>query len=164
MTPTGTACRYYAWINPLTPRLPGKGFDEWWAEAKDDFDNARATSFYQYQLSAFQDLYGVDFETMTDEQAAAVNRKIYDNYQTRDWMYEVVTERSNIELVVNDPYWSRLYEVPDYKFSALVFNVSSLGRGFHPSEFTYPPDDPYTFARKHDINVESLDDYLHLIE
>jgi hypothetical protein len=30
-------------------------FDEWWAKAKDDFADARATSFYRYQLPAFQD-------------------------------------------------------------------------------------------------------------
>ena len=44
-------------------------FEDWWPKAKHDFDNARATSFYRYQLSAFSDLYGVDFDTITDEQA-----------------------------------------------------------------------------------------------
>src|SRR4029450_6016521 len=44
---------YYTWFNPLTPWPKSGKFDDWWASAKRDFDNARATSFYRYQLSAF---------------------------------------------------------------------------------------------------------------
>src|SRR5437867_5286391 len=38
---------YYKWINRLTPWKPRSPFKEWWAEARHDFANARATSFYR---------------------------------------------------------------------------------------------------------------------
>ncbi len=73
---------YYTWIHPLTDWPASGRFDDWWPKAKNDFANARATSFYRYQLPAFTDLYGVDFETITDEQARDLNRRIYANCQT----------------------------------------------------------------------------------
>src|ERR1044071_3115759 len=64
---------YFTRNNPLT-RWPDTGrFDDWWQTAKSDFVNARATSFYRYQLPAFKDLYGIDFDTITDEQARKLN-------------------------------------------------------------------------------------------
>src|SRR5881394_307098 len=56
---------YYTWFNPLTAWPKSGKFDDWWRLAQHDFDNARATSFYRYQLPAFRDLYGVDFDTIT---------------------------------------------------------------------------------------------------
>ena len=47
----------------------------------------------------------------------------------------------------NDPYWARLEFRTDYPFGVLVFNVTTLVSGFHPSEFKQPSDDPYLFAR-----------------
>src|SRR5437660_3821865 len=47
---------YYTWFNPLTPWPSGGPFRTWWEQAKHDFADARATSFYRYQLPAFQDL------------------------------------------------------------------------------------------------------------
>ncbi len=44
---------YLPGINPLTPWKAGGAIDDWWKLAKHDFDNARATSFYRYQLPAF---------------------------------------------------------------------------------------------------------------
>jgi predicted TIM-barrel fold metal-dependent hydrolase len=155
---------YYTWNHRLTPWPPGGKFDDWWARAKHDFDNARAASFYRYQLPAFQDLYGVDFDRITDEQARQLNDRIYRNYLNQTWLYHVVTERANIELMFNDPYWARLDFRTDYPFGVLVFNVTMLVRGFHPSEFTAPLDDPYRFARQRGLPVESLDDYLALLK
>src|SRR5213594_4173005 len=60
---------YNSWINPVTPWKAGGSFEEWWDKAKNDFQNARATTFYRYQLPAFQDLYGIDFERITDAEA-----------------------------------------------------------------------------------------------
>src|SRR5262245_46222477 len=60
---------YCTWFNPLSAWTKSGRFEDWWPKAKHDFDNARATSFYRYQLPAFTDLYGVDFGTITDEQA-----------------------------------------------------------------------------------------------
>ncbi len=155
---------YYTWFNPLTAWKPGGSFDEWWAKAKHDFDNARATSFYRYQLAAFQDLYGVDFERITDEQARELNDRIFEKYRDQKWLYHVVTERANIELMFNDPYWARFDFKTSYPWEVIVFNVTTLVRGFHASEFQKPADDPYHFARENDLKIESLDDYLVVLD
>ncbi len=155
---------YYRWTNPLTPWKPGQKFDDWWAAAKHDFADARATSFYRYQLPAFQDLYGVDFDRITDEQARQLNERVYRNYLDQRWLYEVVTEKANIELMFNDPYWARYEFKQDYPFAVLVLNVTPLVRGFHPSEFKSTADDPYHFARNKGLKVESLTDYLEVLD
>ncbi|MGC8642977.1 MAG: amidohydrolase family protein [Isosphaeraceae bacterium] len=155
---------YYPWVNPLTPWTPGMTFDAWWEKAKHDFDSARATSFYRYQLPAFQDLYGVDFDRITDAQARKLNDQIFNNYKDARWVYHVVTERANIELMFNDPYWARFAFHPDYSFGVFVFNVSTLTSGFHPSEFYAPTDNPYLFAKKEGMKVETLDDYLAVLD
>ncbi|HUG93378.1 MAG TPA: amidohydrolase family protein [Planctomycetaceae bacterium] len=155
---------YYTWYNPLTPWQPGMKFDDWWAEAKDDFQNARAASFYRYQLPAFEDLYGVDFDTITDDEARRLDERIFENYRDQRWLYEVVTERANIELMFNDPYWARFDFAQSYPFEVIVFNVTTLVRGFHASEFTNPADSPYAFAEKHGLPMDSLDDYLKVLD
>jgi uncharacterized protein len=155
---------YYPWINPLAPWQPGEPFNRWWSRAKNDFTNARATSFYRYQLPAFQDLYGVDFDRITDEKAGALNDRIFANYRDQKWLYHVVTERANIELMFNDPYWGRLEFETHYPFEVLVFNVTTLVAGFHPSEFKEASDNPYKFAHDHELKVESLDQYLTVLE
>jgi hypothetical protein len=141
---------YYSWYNPCTPWKPGMTFDEWWATAKNDFVNARATSFYRFLLPAFQNLYRVDFDYITDSQAAGLDNRIYQNYRDPKWLYQVITERANIELVLSDPYWARFAFKTDYPFVALVLNVNTLFRGSHPSEFKEPLDDPYKFALQQD--------------
>jgi hypothetical protein len=155
---------YYTGFNPLTSWKPGGTFDDWWAKAKDDFKNARATSFYRYQLPAFQDLYGVDFDSITDLQARDLSGRIFKNYQDQRWLYQVVTERANIELMFNDPYWARLKFTTYYPFEVLVFNVTTLTRGFHPSEFSNPWDSPYRFAQEEGLEMKSIDDYLKALD
>jgi len=155
---------YYTWFNPLSPWPKSGHFDDWWSRAKHDFDNARATSFYRYQLSAFTDLYGVDFETITDGQARDVNDRIFDHYRDPKWIYEVLTERANIELMVMDPYWDRLGFDLDYPFAVPTINVTALIRGIHPSDFPSPNDSPYVFATQEKLKLESLDDYMGVIE
>jgi predicted TIM-barrel fold metal-dependent hydrolase len=155
---------YYTWVHPLTPWKPGGTFDDWWARARHDFADARAASFYRYQVIAFQDLYGVNFDTITDEQARELDRRVWRNYLDRRWLYEVVTERANIELMVNDPYWARFAFKSDYPFAAEVLNVTTLTRGFHPSEFASRDDDPYAFARDHKLKLDTLADYLNVLD
>lgn len=162
---------YFHWYNPLTPWKPKEPFADWWARAKGDFDNARASGFYRYQLPAFQDLYGVDFDRITDAQAAALDARIFENYRDDAWARHVITERANIELVFVDPYWARLDFKTSWPFEVLVFNVTSLVRGFHPSEyertgseFHGPSDDPYYFAKKQGLPVATLDDYLAVLD
>ena len=93
-----------------------------------------------------------------------MNERIFRNYLDRRWLYEVVTERANIELMFNDPYWARLDLRTDYPFGVLVFNVTQLVRGFHPSEFTNPLDDPYRFATGKKWEIASLDDYVMVLD
>ena len=155
---------YCSWTHPLPGWRSGQSFEEWWPKGKRALDNARATSFYRYQLPAFEDLYGVDFERLTDAQAGEVNDRIFENYKDQRWLHHVVTERANIELMFNDPYWARLSFKTTYPFEVLVFNVTTLIRGYHPSAYTKPEDNPYVFAEKHGLPVNSLDDYLAVLD
>ncbi len=155
---------YYTWFNPLSPWPKSGRFDEWWSQAKRDFDNARATSFYRYQLPAFTDLYGMDFDTISDADAVRLNERIFEHYRDRRWIYEVITERANIELMVMDPYWNRLGFELEYPFAVPAVNVTALIRGAHASDFANPNDSPYAFAVRQGLKIESLDDYLKVIE
>jgi predicted TIM-barrel fold metal-dependent hydrolase len=155
---------YFPGVHPITPWKPGMAFMDWWQKAKHDFEYARATSVYRYQLPAFSDLYHVDFDRITDAQAVDLDNRIFRNYQNPDWLYHVITERANIELMFNDPYWGRLEFSTAYPFGVLVFNVTSLVAGFHPSEFKSQTDDPYAFARSAGLEIASLDDYLTVID
>jgi uncharacterized protein len=155
---------YFQGVHPLTPWTSGMSFPVWWDKAKHDFDDARATSVYRYQLPAFSDLYGVDFDNITDSQARDLDERIFANYRDPSWLYHVVTERANIELMFNDPYWNRLEFKRDYPFGVLVFNVTTLVSGFHPSEFKVATDDPYQFAMAQGLKVKSLDDYLTVLD
>lgn len=159
---------YYTWYNPLTPWQPRMKFADWWETARHDFRDARATSFYRYLLPAFQDLYGVDFDTLTAEQAADLDRRIFENYRDETWLRRVITERANIELMFEDPYWNRLGFKTYYPFEVLVFNVTFLVRGFHESEFSggglTVRDNPYEFARQQGLTVDSFEEYLKLLE
>jgi hypothetical protein len=155
---------YYPSTNHLTAWNPGESFDAWWGRAKHDFDNARSTSFYRYMLPAFQELYGIDFDRITDAQARELDQRIFQNYQDKKWIDQVVTQRANIELMIIDPYWSRLDYPTAYRFQARNLNTSSLLSGFHPSEYKDPHDDPYLFARQRNLKVQSLDDFLAVID
>jgi predicted TIM-barrel fold metal-dependent hydrolase len=155
---------YFPQVHPPTPRRPREPFGTWWDRARHDFDDARATGFYRYQLAAFRDLYGVDLDRITDAQAADLDARIFANYRDESWVRHVVTERAKIELMLNDPYWGRLEFATHYPFEVLVFNVTTLLDGFHRSEFKQPADDPYRFAEAHGLRVESLDDYLAVLD
>jgi predicted TIM-barrel fold metal-dependent hydrolase len=155
---------YYSWVHPLTPWKPGGKFDDWWAKAKHDFADARTTSFYRYQAIALKDLYGVNFDTITDEQARDLDRRIHRNYLDRRWLVEVITEKANIELMLNDPYWARFAFKEEYPFAVQVLNVTTLPRGFHAAEYTNPDDSPYAFAKAKGLKLTSLDDYLTVLD
>ena len=123
-------------------------------------------------LPAFQDLYGVDLNRITDEQARELNSRIFENYKSDKWLSKVITERANIELMLIDPWWARLDFRTSYPFGVLVFNVTSLVWGFHPSEYQtqfhreYHSrfDNPYMFAAERGLPVKSLDDYLAVLD
>ncbi len=155
---------YYTWINPLSAWPEGKSFDVWWTKAKHDFADARATSFYRYVLPAFKDLYGIDFETMTDEQARELNDRIFENDKSDQWLHHVVTERANIELMFIDPYWARFKFERPYRFAVPVLNVTTLVDGYHESSFASQLDSPYFFMRQQGKEIKTLDDYLAALD
>ncbi len=156
---------YYPWTNPLSAWPKGASFQEWWKTARHDFDDARATSFYRYLLPAFRDLYHLDFETMTDDEAAELNSRIFKNYQDRKWLEEVITDRANIELMFIDPYWARLKFDRAYRFSVPVLNVTQMVKGTHASQFASALDSPYVYAEQAGLGeIKSLDDYLRVID
>jgi hypothetical protein len=163
---------YASRINSLTPWNPGEKFETWWQIAKHDFDDIRATDFYRYMWLAFLDLYRVDFDKIADAQAAELNRRIFENYRDERWLNYVLRKRANIELMVNDRYWKRFDFHADYPFEFLTLNVTTLVWGFHPSEYVVGNhdreirgsfDDPYLYARQRRLPLNSLDDYLSLL-
>ncbi len=145
---------------------PGEGFDGWWKRAKPAFDEVHAMGVYRYTLPAIRDLYGIDFESITDEQARALNARIIANYRDQRWLYEVITEKANIEVVVNDPYWDPYDFTPPYRFNALVLRLNPVFRGYHPSEFALEkrPENPYDFAKREGLPMTSFDDYLAFLD
>jgi len=156
---------YLPQVASIPGREPKEPFGRWWARAKNSFNNARATGFYRYNLIALRDLYGVDLNTITDEQARDLDRRIFENDRDEAWIRKVITEKAKIELMVNDPYWGRFDFAPHWPFEAQVLNVTTLLNGFHPSEFNgRPSDDPYDFADGIGLKVETLDDYLTILD
>jgi len=155
---------YYPGINRLSAWPAGKSFDAWWSTAKNDFQDARATSFYRYLLPGFRDLYGIDFDTINDQQARDLNDKIFTNYQNDQWLIDVVTRRANIELMFIDPYWARLQFERAYKFAVPVLNVSMMIGGTHASRFASPLDSPFVFAERLGKPISTFDDYLNTLD
>ena len=155
---------YYPSINKLTPWELGQSFDDWWKRARYDFDDARATGFYRYQLPAFRDLYGVDFDTITADKARRLDQQIFENYKDPKWLRHVITERANIELMIIDPTWDRLELEPAYDFTVLALRVNPLVKGFHPDEVPDPLNSPYGYAEQRGLKIANLDDYLDVIK
>lgn len=157
---------YLSWHNVLPAWQPRMEFRDWWAKARAAFDDVRAMSVYRYTLPAIRDLYGIDFEAITDEQAATLNSRITANYRDQRWLYEVVTERANIEVMLNDPYWEPFDFRCHYGFVANVLRLNPLFQGFHPSEFAMQrrKESPYDFAKANGIEIASFDGYLAFID
>ncbi|MGD0128134.1 MAG: amidohydrolase family protein [Terriglobia bacterium] len=164
---------YLQRVAPLTPWEPKEQFETWWGRAKTDFVNVRATGFYRYMWLALRDLYGVDFDSISDEQAAQLNRRIFESYRDPRWLYQVLAKKANIQLLVCDRYWERFNFRADYPFELLTLNVTTLVWGFHPTEFDKsvhpsqilgPLDNPYLFAQQRGLPLNSLDDYLALLD
>ena len=154
---------YYRWTNPLSGWPADGKFATWWEAAQSNFDDARATSFYRYLLPAFRDLYGVDFDTITPEQAAALNRRIFENYRDDKWLLDVVENKANVELAFIDPYWNRLQFAREYRFSVPVLNVTTLMQASHPDQITSAADSPFAFARGAGLPSETFDEFLKVI-
>jgi len=157
---------YLTKIDNLAEWRDAEPFESWWTRAKEDFKNVHATGFYRYMHTSFKDLYGVDFDRISDSKAKVLDQRIFENYRDERWLFHVITDRANIELMFIDPFWARFDFRISYPFQVLVFNVTTLTRGFHASEFDgHPFDDPFVFARTQGLPpVKSLDDYLSLLD
>ena len=148
----------------ITPWPADGRFDTWWKRARLNFDDARATSFYRYLLPAFRDLYGVDFDSITDVQAEVLNRRIFQNYQNDRWLIDVIVKRANIELMFIDPYWNRLQFARDYQFAVPVLNVTTLLSASHPARTPSGRDSPYVYAERKNMAIDTFDEFLFVIE
>jgi hypothetical protein len=157
---------YLSWFGVLPGWKPREPFGDWWQRAKPSFADVRAMSVYRYTLPAMRDLYGVDFESITDADAATLNDRIVANYRDQRWLYEVVTEKANIEIMLNDPHWEPYDFKTYYPFTANVLRLNPILRGFHPSEFAMSKrrENPYDFARAQNIKIESFEDYLAFVD
>ncbi|MCE9544117.1 MAG: amidohydrolase, partial [Planctomycetia bacterium] len=154
---------YFPGVHRVEPWPASGKFDDWWRVQQPNFVNARATSFYRYLLPAFQDLYGVDFDTITPEQAAKLNDQIFDNYRKKDWLEEVVTRRANIELMLVDPFWARLQFARSYRFTVPLLNVTTLMSASHPDRYQ-GFDSPYVYAAQHQLKTATFDDFLAVVD
>ncbi len=159
---------YLSWFGVLPAWKPSDSPLDWWHRAEPAFGDVRALGVYRYTLPAIRDLYDIEFETMTDDQAVNLSDRLTANYRDQRWLYEVITERANIEIVLNDPYWNPFDFECHYGFTAKVLRLNPLFRGFHPSEFAIVRsnrhENPYDFARAREISVTSFDDYLAFID
>lgn len=53
-------------------------------------------------------------------EARGLDRRFFRNYKGSRWIGDVITQRANIELMIIDPYWSRLDYPTAYRFQTLV--------------------------------------------
>jgi len=148
----------------LPPWPADRSFATWWGTARGSFDTVRAAGFYRYLLPAFRDLYGVNFETITDEEALALSRQIVANHRDPGWVREVIVVRANIEMVIVDPFWSRIEPRREEAFTVPLLNVHPLIQGSHPSRDTDPRNSPYHFASSRGRGIRTFNDYLRIVD
>lgn len=156
---------YVRALAPIPPRTTDEPIAQWWQKSSQAFADVRATGFYQCLRLGLRDLYGVELNSLSSAEAAALDERILRNYQDERWTSEVITKRANIELMLIDPYWGRLSLPSGYSFSVPVLNVSMLLNGHHPTSFPATTDEnPYAIAESMGLVVKSLDDYLAAVE
>ena len=171
-TPHGTGMTLYSvWAHSYIARTtrispwPVEGdFKKWWEVASNDFDDARATSFYRYLLPAFHDLYGINFDTITAEQARDLNRRIFENYRNDEWLRDVITKRANIELMLVDPYWNRMQFGREYRFSVPVLNVTTIIGAAHPDRLQSDRDSLFSYASRKGVSTKTFDEFLAAVD
>lgn len=159
-------------VGALPAWKPGGSFDDWWRAASPVFDDARAMSTYRYRLPAFRDLYGVDFDSLTLDQARRLSAQVEANYRSEKWVYQAVG-RAKIERMLIDTFWTPLRCDRYYTFMVPVLRIDPLLWGSHPDQYTqgkfaryYVGKDasPYVFAAEHGLTVGNFDEYLALID
>ena len=157
---------YLNWVARIPAWRKNEGIEGWWrrVETERAFEDVRGMSFYRYTHIALQDLYGVDFEAIDLAGVKDLNKRIFDNYRDEKWLHEVVTEKANIELMFNDPYWARYAFKTSYPWEVMVFNQNPIITGFHPTLFNKPNESPFKFAADRKMPMKTLDDYLKCVD
>jgi len=155
----------YVTYNIDVPPWPAdRSFGTWWKGARNCFDTVRAAGFYRYYLPAFRDLYGVDFETLTDEEAGELNSRIIANHRDPEWVRRVIVTKANLEMVIVDPFWSRIEVRREDPFTVPLLNVHTVIHGSHPSRDSGSRNSPYEFAKSRGRQVRTFDDYLSAVD
>jgi len=140
---------YLSRIVTFTPWEPDTTFEQWWPKAQKDFVNFRTTGFYRYIGLALRDLYGLDFNHLTEAQAADLNRRIHQNYESDAWLRRVLLEKANIEGILCDRFWDIFNFRADYPFELLTLRVNQLVTGYHPSVFQSNSQHPDVPSESH---------------
>jgi predicted TIM-barrel fold metal-dependent hydrolase len=155
---------YFTWGHRLAPWPKDGRFETWWKVAEADFDNSRARGAYRVMLPIFKDLYGVDFETISTEEAKTLSDRIERNMENPDWADEVLHKKANIEIMVIDAFWRAPHYGDHYPFTVSAVNVQWMLKGFHPSQIRSRSQSPYEFAARNKIEIKSLDDYVGVLD
>ena len=154
-----------SYLAQLGRRGYNRPFDTWWNELQTELNRRRALSFYRYQLPAFRDLYGVDFDRLTLEGARKLDAAIRAKYdEDPNWTNHVITQRANIELMLIDPDWKPYDYVSPFPYGVFIARINPLIRGFHKDEYPNPIESPYAYAEQHGLKMDSLDDYLVVLD
>ncbi len=155
---------YLSYLTDIPPWPADRSFARWWESARHIFDRMRAVGYYRYMLPAFSDLYGVEFDTITDEEARSLNDRIAANHMKKDWAREVVVDRANVEMVIVDPFWSRIETHQEEDFTAPLLNVHTIIHSSHIERDSDPANSPFLFARRRGREIKSFDDFLEVVD
>jgi predicted TIM-barrel fold metal-dependent hydrolase len=115
-------------------------------------------------LPIFTDLYGVDFEKLTPADLTELNGRIEKNMVRPEWAEEAICKKGNVEVVVVDAYWRPLNVRDHFPFTVSTYHVTRAVQAFHPSESGRDYHSPYLFAKKHHMKIETLDDYVAVVD
>jgi len=151
-------------IPELAPKTEHVPVATWWPRVQRSFANGRTMSFYRYQLPAFKDLYGVDFNKLTLQGAEQLDQAIIAKYKDLNWIRHIVTERANIQMLVIDYDYTPYDYVCPYEFGCAVVRLNPLFRGFHREEYNNDAESPYNYAERMGLPMKSMDDYCNTVD
>jgi predicted TIM-barrel fold metal-dependent hydrolase len=156
---------YLNWTYNLPGWPAGVELAAWWKQMEPALADRRANSSYRYLQIAFRDLHGIDFDgDVTLEQITAANERVAAAYRDEKWVNDVVTKRANIALMFCDSHWAPLETKTNWPFEVRVNRADAITRGFHIDNPETKNGNALTWARQHNIEVKSLDDYVALTD
>jgi uncharacterized protein len=139
--------------------------DRLWDEYGRYLDYSRNTSYYGHFREGLRLLYGFGDTYFTRENTAVLSDSIAANYGLFDRWYDQAMEKTGIEMMFNDQYWSMFKPTVDHDNFALVFRIDELvrgaaRRGMLTDQYGDSVNSAYHFAAKEGLELSSLDDYL----